>query len=191
MYLVNLLLNVAVSILSLRVSLVSSEYVWTGEEWKWRESNNIELDGIERAPREFEGSGQVNLLHDEEDSMQSSLFLPNPQIETSGESISDDEDFHEKPKLKKPPTDKSRNRENEKLIVDRQSPRSGMKINLPSKDIEITSNYLEEKADQNTSRRDANKTSGSHEKSRSSRLSSSQILLSVFFVSFGVSNFFD
>ena len=169
MYLINLLMNVAVSILSLRVSLVSSEYVWTGEEWKWRESNHIELDGIERAPREFEGSGQVNLLHDEEDSMQSSLFLPNPQIETSGESISDDEDFNEKPKQNKPTS--VINRENENPIVDRQSPRSGMKINLPSKDIEITL--------------------GSHEKSQSSRLSSSQILLSVFFVSFGVSNFFD
>ena len=170
MYLINLLLNVAVSILSLRVSLVSSEYVWTGEEWKWREPNNIELDGIERAPREFEGSGQVNLLHDEEDSMQSSLFLPNPQIETSGESISDDEDFNEKPKLKKPPTDKSRNRENEKLLVDKQSPRSGMKMNLPSKDIEITL--------------------GSHEKSQSSRLSSSQILLSVFFLFLSESQIF-
>ena len=177
MYLINVLLNVAVSILSLRVSLVSSEYVWTGEEWKWRETNHIELDGIERAPREFEGSGQVNLLHDEEDSMQSSLFLPNPQIETSGESISDDEDLNEKPKQKKPLSDKSRNRENEIPIVDRQSPRSGMKINLPSKDIEINLNNSED-------------NSRSHEKSRGSGLPSSTILLLVFCFSFGFSKVF-
>ena len=175
-------MSVVLSILSLRVSLVFSEYAWTGEEWEWRESNN-ELGGIERTPREFEGSGQVNLLHDDEDSMQSSLFLPDPQIETSGESIiADDEDFNDKPEQKKPPSDKSSNRENENFIVERQSPRSGKKINLPSKDDEITFNQ----ANQNISSRDANTASRSHEKSKGSGLTSSKILLSVFFIRFSI-----
>ena len=186
MYPINVLMNIALSILSLRVSLVFSEYVWTGEEWEWKESNNIELGGIERAPREFEGSGQVNLLHDEEDSLQSSLFLPDPQIETSGEFITaDDEDFNEKPKQKKPPSDKSRNRENENLIVEMQSPRSprsGEKMNLPSIDDEI----IFTQTDQNTSRRNTNTTSRSHEKSKGSELSSSTIFLSVFCLFFRI-----
>ena len=178
-------MNVVLSILSLRVALVFSEYAWTGEEWEWRE-----LGGIERAPREFEGSGQVNLLHDDEDSMQSSLFLPDPQIETSGESITaDDEDFNDKPKQKKPPSDKSRNRENENFIVERQSPRSGKKINLPSKDDEITFNHSDinaDQSDQNISRRDANTTSRSHVNSKGSGLASSKILLLVFFFGFSI-----
>ena len=72
------LLNVALYILSLGVSLVPSKYIWTGEKWEWRESNDNEIGDIERAPREFDGSGdgQVILIHDEEDSIQSSLFLP-------------------------------------------------------------------------------------------------------------------
>ena len=175
-----LILNVALYILSLSVSLVPGKYVWTGEKWEWRESTDNEIGDIERAPREFDGSGngQGNLIHDEEDSIQSSLFLPDLLNENSEGQISDDEDFNQETE-KEPPREQFE--ENENLIVDNPKiERTWEKMSLHNSDDEIMFNSSEnmgDKTDKNTSGLEANGTN---------RCSSPKTSLSIFAVVFSL-----